>query len=221
MNNLKSAFEETCAEKILSTVPDIPDHVFSKSFERKIARLIKSGSAESNQPITAKKVVTYIVAAILAAAILALTACAAWYIYENFIMEQHETHTRVSFADSEDTPEYIEEVYAIDIPDGFETVYDGSKESAKNSVCMYYFYIKGDEDITFSQIVKSAYSAYVNTEGHQIEEITVNDYAGFFIDMENDNYLITWDSGDYIFEISAHISKDALLELAESVHKVE
>lgn len=221
MNNLKSAFEETYTGKIISTVPNIPDHVFSKTFERKMARLIKSGSVKSRQQITLKRVATYIVAAILAAVILVLTACATWYIYEKFIMEQKDTHTRVSFVGSEDAPKYIEDVYAIDIPDGFETVYDGSKEALDYEVAIDNFYTNGDENITFSQIVKSAFSSYVNTEGHQIEEITINGCAGFFVNMGDDNYYLAWDNGDYIFEISAHISKDALFELAESVHKAE
>ncbi len=221
MNNLKSAFEETCADKIFSTIPDIPDHAFSKAFERKMSRMIKSGSDESRQPITAKKAVTYIVAAILAAAILALTACAGWYIYEHFIMEQHETHTRVSFAGSEDAPKYIEEVYVIDIPDGFVTVYDDSKEITGNTSWIDCLYANEDKTIAFSQVAKSAYSANVNTEGYHIKEITVNACAGFFVNMGDDNYYIAWDNGDYIFEISAHISKDALFEIAESVHKVE
>lgn len=39
--------------------------------------------------------------------------------------------------------------------------------------------------------------------------------------MGDDNYYIAWDNGDYIFEISSCICKDAQIELAESVHKAE
>ena len=36
---LKKAFEETLEARIISTVPDMPDHRFSPQFERKMKRL--------------------------------------------------------------------------------------------------------------------------------------------------------------------------------------
>ena len=41
---LKKAFEETLEARIISTVPDMPDHRFSPQFERKMKRLAGGGA---------------------------------------------------------------------------------------------------------------------------------------------------------------------------------
>ena len=40
-NNLHMAFEETAVERVIDSVPQVPDHNFSKKFDRKIKKLIR------------------------------------------------------------------------------------------------------------------------------------------------------------------------------------
>lgn len=50
--------------------------------------------------------------------------------------------------------------------------------------------------------------------------IDINGNEGFKIDM-GDNFYITWDNGDYILIISGNIGGIALIDIANSVQKVE
>lgn len=58
-------------------------------------------------------------------------------------------------------------------------------------------------------------------EDAQIEHIEINGYkAIIFTDNHNYNHII-WEDQDYVFTISANIEQNALIEMAESVQKVE
>lgn len=54
-----------------------------------------------------------------------------------------------------------------------------------------------------------------------MEYISINGYDGFIIDLGNNEFLISWDNGDYIFEMIGNIGENALIEIAETVQKVE
>ena len=53
-----------------------------------------------------------------------------------------------------------------------------------------------------------------------MERIDINGNEGFIVDMVDD-YYIAWDNGDYILEIDSNIGKDILIDMANSVQKVE
>ena len=61
----------------------------------------------------------------------------------------------------------------------------------------------------------------INTEDAVVEETQINDCpATYFID--NQGYCcIIWDDGNYIFRLSANITKDTLIKIAESVQRIE
>ena len=70
--NLKAAFESTLTERIINSVPDMPDHIFSERFEKKMKTIIRHKSTGKVRRIPRGKFIKYIVVAILCAAI---TAC--------------------------------------------------------------------------------------------------------------------------------------------------
>ena len=216
---LPSAFEATVSERIINTVPDMPDHVFSKRFEKKMKQLIQQSKTASKSKITVKRMFICITAAVLAATIMALSVGAVRDFFKNFFMQIFDTHTTVQSNDIENMPTSIKDVYTIIVPDGFELVYEDEIFEWSPYVC--YDYYKDDIYIFFAQYVKEQYDVDVNTENRLLEYISVNDNDGYIVDLGNNEYFISWDNGEYIFDITSNIGQKQLIKLAESVHKVE
>lgn len=218
-DNLYRAFEETAVSRIIEKVPQMPDHRFSRKFERKMRKLIRYVDSEPVHfhKITLKKLFIYITVALITAAIMAFSVGAVRDFFKNFFMEVFGTHTDVQITDSENSPDAILDNYSINIPDNFVLT---QKFEYEIFVCFEYRTSKNDY-ITFNQYVKSEYDVNVNTENHTMDHIEINGNDGYIVDLGNDEYYISWDNGDYIFDITGNISKNALISIANSVQKVE
>lgn len=82
-------------------------------------------------------------------------------------------------------------------------------------------YTNGEIYISFEQYTKNEYDMLLNTEDADIEVITINKHeAIYYMDNRNYNHLI-WDNGAYIISLGSNISKSALIDIANSVQKVE
>lgn len=54
-----------------------------------------------------------------------------------------------------------------------------------------------------------------------MDYIEINGNDGYVVELGNNEYYISWDNGDYIFDITGNIGENALIEMANSVQKVE
>lgn len=225
-NNLHMAFEETAVERVINNVPQMPDHTFSKNFERKMKKLIKQGYKEPAKyhKITLKRLFVCITAALIAAIIMAFSVGAVRNFFKNFFMEIFETHTDVQSIAYDDDPLDFADIYEItaNISD-YELILCSEDSSDR-----IYIYQNNNCRIYFTQSIKEYYDISVNTEGYDMETISVKGYEGFYVDMYNHySKIVTWDNGDYILSIYVtydneyDFSKDELITLAESVQKVE
>lgn len=218
--NLKVAFESTLTERIINSVPDMPDHIFSERFEKKMKYIIRHKSTGKVIRIPRGKFIKYIVVAILCAAITACSIEPLREFFKKFFIEIFDTHTLVQSNDYADTPESITEIYEItNIPQGFELTY-------KTQISDISFYVtteyrKMNEYVTFTQYVKSEYTVNVNTENYPMEYISINNSDGYIIEFDNNECYITWDNGDYVFSICGNITKEQLIEISSSVQKIE
>lgn len=199
----------------------IIDHTFSKRFENKMSRLIREQKSLF-YPLIKTPVRRITVAMITAAVIMSTMVTGVTAIREafiHFITEIFDTHTEVQTISDDTAPEYFEEIYAIKkIPDGFVITFQNENESG--TPVLITEYRNGQKRIIFSQYIKSQYNINVNTEGYEMIPIDINGIEGFMIDMENDIY-IAWDNGDYIFEIDSNIGINELIDVVNSVQKVE
>lgn len=219
-NNLYRAFEETAVSRIIEKVPQMPDHKFSRRFERKMKKLIRCGYREPVRyhKITLKRLFICITAALIAAVIMAFSVGAVRDFFKNFFMEVFGTHTTVqTFSDNINAPASIEDNYIINVPDNFILANNFESEIYISSA------YRTDEDdyIFFNQYVKSEYDVNINTENRHLDYIDINGNDGYIVDLGNNEYYISWDNGDYIFDITGNISKDELIRAANSVQKVE
>lgn len=210
---LKKAFEETLEARIISTVPDMPDHRFSPQFERKMKRLAGGGAPKK---LTVRRLFICVTAALIAAALAASSVSAVRDFFKRFFTETFRTHTAVQSADTAEAPETIEVVYTIDVPEGFET-----EDAFMSDIFCNTVYRNNSEYIYFSQNVKSGFDVNVNTEDRTMEYIEINGCDGFIVDIGIDEAYILWDNGEYVFEMLGNIGKSELISVAETVQKAE
>ena len=217
-NNFKQALREVMISECEAVIPkDFPNHEFSAQFERKMQKLIKRGK----YAVSFKKIGIFIIAAAIVAAIAAVGTGAFESLFKQFSFEHHETYSIVKSTDTEGAPRVIEELYMFDVPEGFECTY--SEEPAEYMPFLTCFYQNEAENkyIDFKQTVKSKYDVNVNTEDRVVEYIAVNGHDGYIIDLLDNEYIISWDNGDYIFDIIGNLGRDKMIRLAESVKVVE
>lgn len=146
-NNLYRAFEETAVSRIIEKVPQMPDHKFSKKFERKMKKMIRHGYSEHMHyyKITIKRLFICITAALIAAVIMAFSVEAVRDFFKNFLMEVFGTHTSVQIVDNKNFSEIISDIYSINVPENFILTNSFESEIYVSSV-----YRTQDDDYIFS-----------------------------------------------------------------------
>ncbi len=216
-DNIKSAFDETLTDRIIGSVPDMPDHIFSKNFERSMDMLIKHGEAKPiKRKISMRRIAAIITAAILAAAAAAFSSGALKDLFGKFFMEKHPTHTSLHSTDTETSPKSIEKVCLPDVPFGMKLISSGP--FMENEPMHYTTYGGGDKLLSIVQYTKNGFSSNVDTEGNKLEYISLNGCKGLFIDTGR-NYIITVDNGEYIFQLCGTLTKDEIIKAAASLCK--
>ncbi len=218
-NNLYRAFEETAVSRIIEKIPQMPDHKFSRKFERKMKKLIRREYSEPTHyhKITVKRLFICITVALIAAVVMAFSVGAVRDFFKNFFMEVFGTHTSIQIIDNENFPKIISDIYSINVIDNFILTNSFESEIYVSRV----YRTEEDDYIFFNQYVKSEYDVNVNTENRPLDYIEINGNDGYIVDLGNNEYYISWDNGDYIFDITGNIGKNVLIEIANSVQKVE
>jgi len=209
----KKAFAESMDERMVLPFLDVPDHRFTKKFERKIKSLFKHPHSYiiiRNRPLPLRKILICVVAA-LTAIILSVTVAAHWEEIKLFFMEIFSDHSRVTYTAETDFPQIVENIYMPKhIPNGFDLK---EKETDIHSA---YLYFQGAETyFSFEQYTKSA-STNINSELSEVESIKINEYDGYYIEYE-DEINLTWVTDEYVFIIWGSIDKDEAVKIAESV----
>lgn len=165
-----------------------------------------------NNPFSRQRI---IIAALIVILMTFLAGWVAVFVSEKFHGTVHYDYTLLTAVDIESCPRKIEYKYTpVSFPDGFEMI-----ETSSSPIDIYTLYENKQtgQGITFSQWVKTAYIPHLNTEYCQIEEVTINDKMGLYIDFGNETFdrtYVVWDNGDYILEISADLDKSDVLNLS-------
>lgn len=128
-------------------------------------------------------------------------------------MEVFETNTTVQYVEKSETPDFIEDVYSINVPENFILNNNFESEIYVSSV----YRTQEDDYIFFNQYVKSKYDVNVNTEDRPLDYIEINGNDWYVVELGNNEYYISWDNGDYIFDITGNIGKSTLIDAANSV----
>ena len=217
--NLKKALEKAMIPEYDELLLRNEKHVFSVEFERKMQKLIKRRNKPYYRMINTfgKRVACIALIILVASSVTILSLDALRNTVADFFVSTYEKFSSVQPVEDDIAPSTIKDIYEItyDLKE-YEIYYEDNTEYRRNIT-----YIKDDILINFSQYTKDAYDINVNTEGSEITTIDINNYeAIYFLDNHNYNHLI-FDNGEYIIYISSNISKNALINIAESVKKIE
>ena len=148
-----------------------------------------------------------------------LAGCAAnCFISQSFRGEVHSDNTELFPINLENCPTVIEDKYYLsELPEGFEIV---SIRLNPFSMTLIYENKQTGKTITFNQMTKPEFTPiHYNTEKSELVKVEINGYSGVFLDISNDKQTFTgiiWDNGDYILELFGDMTKNNLINLANS-----
>lgn len=196
-------------------------HEFSAGFEKKMQRLIRR-ERKFYFPLVKtpiRRAITVILTIIAALMATVISVGALREPFVRFITEIFGTHTNVQTLEYENAPMFIEALYEVtELPEGME-LYEASEIGERMNFAVRK-YRNGDQYIYLKQYAKLSYNQSANTEEYEMIPIDMNGEEGFFVDFD-DEYIIVWDNGEYIFYMYSNIDKNSVLSAAKSVKKVE
>lgn len=134
----------------------------------------------------------------------------------NFFIETFEKFSVVSY-NEEDIPtetEFLKTYYAPTyIPDGYSLEFN-----EKLSIFYRIEYICNDSKLYFNQNTLREISAYIDTEGAQIENITISGFSAIYV-VKNDSVSIYWNDNNYSYMVRSegNLLRDEIIKFAESV----
>ena len=212
----------------LSTLPsheELQDISFSKSFHRKMNKLIK----EQRRSPRVNQILRYMkrtVAAVLAIAVITFGGLMTVEAYRTQIIEVivqvFERFTKYQFISHDDHTEEISlpEVSVEYIPDGMKEVKSQLIEDLR-----YYVRYENDRGQFFKitlRVIQSngSYSTLLNTEDSTYVTIDINGQEAFANTKEGDS-SITWTYGHIVYNVYGNIALDELEFIAENLKILE
>ncbi len=218
----KSKFKRALAEALIneyeSSIPQMEEHIFSKKFERKMKKLIGRRRKPYYKLINrAWKMAACVVIAIIMSTTIAMQVEAVRNLVKDFFVYIYDKFSIFQSVNGNNAPETIENIYAItyELHD-YEIIYEEYDNYSRNIT-----YKNEDIVIDYFQYVKFAYDVHLNTENTDIENFVINGKEVIYYKDNHEYDHLIWDNGDYIISISSNIGKNALVEIAKSVQKVE
>ena len=199
---------------------EAPEHVFSEKFTKNMTKLIRRRRKPYYRFInTAGKRAAVIVTAFITLSLTTVMSVEALRTpFLDFIMSIFSSHSEVrSLDDGKDHPDKIESRYEIksDLSDYKIDIMLENDES--RTICYRY----NGYEISFTQSIVKGYDVNYNTEDAVIESVDINGHEAIGFEDNNQYYHLIWNNGEYIIALSSNHGKDALIEIAKSVQKVE
>jgi hypothetical protein len=227
---LKTALESLFEDRLFGTAIQMPDHVFSLRYLKRVKKLFRMQKAYENaynnpKRLSVKKLMVAVVIFLLAIIATITGVSAIREAFLNFITEIFVEYTDIRSVTDEKSPQKFEKKYML--MSGLDN--HSLIEQYESPADLVYVYDNEQSQIRFKQSIKEFYDVSVNSEGYEVERIFINGFEGFFIDMTAQNSMfMSWDNGEYIFTLSVtvkesgHIfSKNTQIVMAESVKIVE
>jgi hypothetical protein len=224
-NILRQAFQEYMEEKLDSNIYRDESFSTSKSFEKKMSKMIKSEhNVYHKMTLTKARKALCVAIAIIILLLSSLSVGAVRDFIANFYIQHFDTHNTLTamLDDNENYPTKIEKVYKLSsIPKGYELSYE---DITDNDVSYLYSNSEG-KNMLFTQDIKSIFDIDIDNE---YSNATAEVYQGqlYFVNVFDSDYAegarvtIIWDNGSYIFCLSAELPKETMLDLCSSL-KIE
>lgn len=216
------------AERLwLDTLPtreELPEHQFSKGFERKMNKLVRlqRRSPGLNQFLSASKRIAVIALAMLTVSFSCLMCVEAYR--EKFIeviTEIFEELTQFSFSSSRTEKTELGEITLEYLPDGMLEVYRECNSKTHNQ-SIYFEDIEGrrigiDQDI----MVDGKQSTMIlDTEDADVSMIDFNGYEATLI-VKGEHTILMWEDDVSVILVSGDFPPDEIIRVASGIHVSE
>ncbi len=227
MNEFKTALENTMNWQIAEYEKDLENHEFSRRFERKINRLIKSMTGGRlvfyGRSIPLRKLVQLAILVVILAVL--ATAAYAAISWSSFKVDSYDIYSLIKTTDIANAPLTLEERYEI----GADLSGYKSEILLDEDFAVGIFYTNRynmAKSFEFYQMTKDyAHSMRVDTENalQSLAAIDVGGCTGMYVQIHEGSHYVFWDNGDYFIKIFASnaFSKDELISICNSVQKAE
>ena len=216
---------------------------FSFAFRRKMRRLFRKvrkmdaakamddsagirgpGVTKSRIPVIRRKRLL-LVAIILSILISAMSVVAARETVRNFFIRIYETFTEIIFnRDVDQLPETTQTVSTASDPslamlptwqpEGYEKI----DQLETGGIYQIIYANQAGDELVFERHFSDTMSMLLDTEGVQVEEVHIGTITGFYYSKKNWQTLI-WQEDTYILMIYGKISKEELLNMANSIDR--
>ena len=229
MNDLKIALENVMQSEIAPYEREMgAEHIFSKKFEREIARIGAGRPRRSG----ARQLAAFAAAAVAVFSLgIAVGAITTGFNISSYNREFDGKPAKLFTVDStENSPKTIETVYTVGgLPEELTRRRTNFNEERTQAFTTYipdrdtirygdrYVY----DFIYFRQFTREAFSeVYLASDYVTYKELMFGESSAWFITYEHfygDEAVLVWDAGDYILELSGNFDEEQALELAGSV----
>lgn len=219
----RKAIAEALDPEYAAMIPEHGEHIFSDKFEHRMQKLIRRRRKPYYVLISTglRRAACIVVMFLVVSFTTVMSVEALRKPFLDFLSSIFSDHTTIeSVLDLDgDYPETFEERY--EITKGLENYYLESEETDNDSISQYYRSNQDNSVIIFAQKTVKNYTNNLNTENTSISNHLVGDNSAITFYDNQGYYNIIWNNGKYILELHSTISKDALIELANFVKKVE
>ena len=223
MTFTKEQISQAFIQVLNERVPDlsnIPDHMFSERFEKKMNKLIRREAAHpwAVHHTLAKNLIAAAIV-ILLLFTLCMSVSAIRNAIFNFFRLHFEDHDKIVFEISEKR-DHIETEYVItEVPDGFSLMQETNEENYIRRI------FKNDNGsfISFMQSVPD-HNDYTVVDNERVDAKEMEiDGRGVLVVTEDDFISFAWDQDGYVFwfEVrSEHISLEEMFSIFRSIKPV-
>lgn len=209
-NDIKTAFSDTLSERYEVFCENPVNHRFSLAYKMKKRAFIKRCGRGQAQPVHYMPVmrIKFVVLAIVLAVAM-LMGFSLFHNVDGFSFQKYPEYSKVYIHGADRLRPSVEVAYLIPEEYGYTVSH---KVISDEHISMKY--TNSEKEFTFAQSVNAG-TIQVNTEGYFVEEIQINGNDGFYIQMDDEAYLM-WVEDGYVFEIVGEIDKDEAIKLAET-----
>lgn len=207
------------AEKYLSE-----SQVLSSRFQKRMQRMIRK--ARRMDHVQPEKKINYrnkkrlvIIVAIITILAAAFTVYASREAIVGFVIQVYDRFSTISFRHSAETAStnhtIDDEVITDHLPTYIPQGYKQSEQSSLIEVIEIIYTNDSAQEIVFTKIIKAGTKIDIDTEGIQIEKVTINGYQGIFYSKKGQSSLI-WSYEKYAYSIIGKITKEEMINMAIS-----
>lgn len=207
--------------------------VLSDRFLRRMDRLLKKARKQQKKfdrmsTISFSKPKSTIKKRLLVAAIICAVLASAVSVYANreaiagFIVQVFEKFTSIKFQQPTETSGSATGTEpSDDITDHLPTLvpqgYEKTDEVITSALVQIIYMDESGSELIFMKTLKEGTHLGLDTEGIELEKLTVKGYSGFYY-KKNDQSSLIWADNRFAYSIIGKITKSEMLELANSTN---